>query len=235
MLTTAILILLVLAFLVDVIVFSYERYDWSIGIMVASIAVAYFGTPYIKDFIASAGWLPILTKYLPGYIVLGLGTAVVKWIIFSYKHIKGIKAIKAKFDVAMTKDLAAMLKFLDIRQDRNGNPTRDADQPFTDCEKRIAFVGFYKDKLEYGSQSRKHIYTDDVDFNKPTAIVDALTPRAKENVGIISIWVFQWPIVIVSLLFSDLLMKITRIAANVLDAVFSAVSRAMVANATKGL
>jgi len=220
-----------------VIVFSYDRYDWSIGIMVATIVGAYFFTPYIKDFITSEGWVAISTKYIPGYIAAGLVTALLKWLAFSMRHIRTIKEAKKRFDILLGKDVQPLFKYLDRRtiKRRGDEPEVDASQPLSDTEKRIAFVGYFKEHLEYGSASRKHIYTEDVDFEKPSAIVDALTPRAKENVGIISIWVFQWPIVIVSLLLSDLLLKITRVAATVLDTAFSAVNRKLVAGATKGL
>lgn len=230
--TVLILVIIAILFLIDVIVFSYDRYDWSIGIMVATIVGAYFFTPYIKDFIHSAGWVAITTKYIPGYLAAGLATALLKWLAFSFRHIGTIKKIKAWFDAAVSKDPNFVKKTLDP-YDNNRNGTKDIE--LTEGHTRMAFVEYFKSKLEHDSPSRKHIYTEGVDFNKPTAIVDALTPRAKENVGIISIWVFQWPIVIVSLLLSDLLLKITRTIATALDALFSAVSRKLVAGATKGL
>jgi hypothetical protein len=99
------------------------------------------------------------------------------------------------------------------------------------AQKRQAFVEFYKGNLPY---DRKHkVY--EVNYGKETAVVDALTPRAKDNVGKITIWIYQWPVVIVSSLIEDLLIKLAKHFARFLDMVFSRVVRAMVAKATKGL
>jgi len=227
--TVLILIAIALLFIIDVIVFSYEKYEWSIAVMVGTIALAYFGTPHVKEFIEHAGWLSIFTKYLPGYLVLGLGTAVVKWSIFSFKHIGKIKKLKAKFDASEASSPTAITRAIAdfVPEHRRGEWTPEA-------AKRAVFVRYFGSNLEYGDPSKKHIY-DDADYKKETAVVDALTPRAKENVGVIAIWVFQWPIVIVSMLLSDLLVKVIDTAAAFLDVLFSAISRKRVAGATKGL
>ena len=225
-----ILVALALIFIVDVIIFSYEKYEWSITIMIAGIALAYFFTPHIKDFITHAGWLSILTCYLPGYLTLGLVTAVIKWSIFSVKHIGKIRRAKVAFDA----DDASSL--VNARRIASGLFSEHTRAGWNDeANKRAVFVSFFKSGLEYGDASAKHIYTDGVDYRKDTAVVDALTPRAKENIGAISIWVFQWPVVIVSMLLSDLLVKIVDAVASVLDVLFSAINRKLVAGVTKGL
>lgn len=97
------------------------------------------------------------------------------------------------------------------------------------ANRRRAFVQFYSN-----ATPRTHkVYT--ADFSKAESVVDALTPRAKDNVGLITIWIFQWPIVIIDTLITDLLVKLGKHAARVFDAMFSYFSRKLVAHATKGL
>lgn len=212
MLTIGIIALLIL---IDVIVFAHDRYDWSIGIMIVTIVGAYFFTPHIKDFIENTGWLTIFTRYVPLYIGVGLGTALIKWMIFSFKQIGKIREVKKAFDIKY--------------------PTTEnslADPLIDPPNRRRAFIEYFQKSLSYKDTAIK-VYT--VDYNHENAVVDALTPRANDNIGKISVWVFQWPIVIISTVFSDFLLKLSKLAAAWLDFLFSAFSRKMVAKATKGL
>jgi hypothetical protein len=204
----AFLLIAILAlFILDVVFFSFEKYEWSIGVMVASIAAAYFFQPDFHNFVLT-GWVTILTKYIPFYLLGGLATAVAKWIIHNFKAASKIGEAKKEFDANHDKP----------------------DAPI--AQRRQAFVKFFESYMGY--RSKHKIYTVS-DFNKETAVVDALTPRAKDNVGIITIWIFQWPVVIVATLFEDLIVKLAKNAARVFDALFSAASRALVGRVTKGL
>jgi len=104
------------------------------------------------------------------------------------------------------------------------------------AQKREAFVTFYTRGLRDGAfgvhTSHK---TYDVDHSKETSVVDALSPRAKDNIGKITIWIFQWPVVIVASLIEDFIIKLAKHFATALDAMFSKVVRGMVAKVTKGL
>jgi hypothetical protein len=269
MLGLLILVGLIALFITDMIVFHYEKYEWSIGIMLGSIAVAYFFQPEIHSFINS-DWLKILTWYVPGYLILGFGTAVLKWILYVLKRANKIREIKQNFDLAhpegeviytlaqaakreeQMKVYKLELKYYNNRINAINLYTQSHDEKLPDGEtfpekpqepvfdvltpeqivenRRRAFVEYYKDKVPYRSTE---VYN--ADYTKETAVVDALTPRAKKNVGLISIWIFQWPVVIFDMLITELLIKFAKNVARLFDSLFQRVSRKLVASATGGL
>jgi len=255
--------ILAVLFIIDVAVFTAEAYGWSIFIMTASI----IGAMWI-DHHAPHPWLStnlhqFFLIYIPAYLVLGLGTAFVKWILYASKRVGWIRDAKEKFDArkfdpkkpdfkgkAVEDASEELRKGLNRRFDSTSGRLSDEDQAKYNARveeltkqyeaewtatlpalKRQAFVEFYKGNLPY---NRNHkIY--DVDHGKETSVIDALTPRAKDSVGKITIWIYQWPVVIVSSLIEDFLIKLAKHFARILDAVFSEVVRKMVAKATKGL
>lgn len=73
------------------------------------------------------------------------------------------------------------------------------------------------------------------EYSKPEVIVDALTPKAKEEVDRISFWILQWPIVVVATLLEDLLVKLGKHVAQFFDYAFNQLARKLVANAAKDL
>ncbi len=281
MLTITILAILAVLFVVDVVVFSYERYDWSIGIMIAMIVGAYYFTPYIKDFIEHTEWR-ILTVYTPAYLGIGLATALVKWFILCMKIVSRIRSARKSWDADVADraekfdkmlqtvksgeryfgDYERSMKVASINATNQSH--REAIEKFNNKEagafkplkkeeeirsveedtvaltaartadERAQFVAYYQRTLDRDHVGRNHIF-EHVKYESETAVVDALTPRAKNNKGKITIWVLQWPLVIVATIFEDLIFKIGRTAARILDALFSGLNRRLVAKATKGL
>lgn len=253
---------------VDTVLFSFEKYSWSFVVMAASIVGAYLVEPSFATFL-KGNWPHVLTHYVPVYLLLGFGTAVVKWMLYTVKHVSGISDAKKTFDIRnptsgdvefederiqreRTKEEFSesirrynqQVNYAKQESERMGRdvvavgspPTEPAgppvrDQAIINARRRKAFVDFYKKSFGYSSHPKVY----EVDYAKDDSVVDALTPRAKDNVSLIAIWIFQWPIVILCTLFEDFLVKLAKNAARLLDAMFSYVSRKLVANATKGL
>lgn len=66
-------------------------------------------------------------------------------------------------------------------------------------------------------------------------IITKLTPKAIDYVGRITVWVLEWPVVIVSLILDDVLRKFCTHLASLIDFTFNKLSRKLISNATKGL
>jgi len=259
---------LALLFIIDVGCFAFEAYGWSLTIMIASI----LGAVWLDH---NAGhWVTqnlhhILLWYVPGYILAGLGTAFVKWILYAVKRVGWIQEAKTQFDMkkfdpekpdfvnqaerqvervsndlystrassdeAKAKLTAAIAKY-------NADVASLAAKYEADWtaalpgQKRKAFVEFYTRGLRDGSFGTHSSHkTYEVDHSKETSVIDALSPRAKDNIGKLTIWIFQWPVVIVATVFQDFIVKLAKHFATALDAMFSKVVRGMVAKVTKGL
>lgn len=217
----AILVVLAILIIIDIIVFANDEYGWSLGIMAASIALAYWGTPYVKEFIESSGWTTIFTHYVPIYLAVGFVTAVGKWFMFSLKIVERIKETKADFEALRGTSRSEERKSINYH-----NLSEQA-------QKRKEFVDYYSRHIVYCEQDS--LVNRTIDWESPTAIVDALSPQAKKHVGPITVWIIQWPIVIISTLFQDLLVKLTKHMARLIDLMFSGVTRRLVARVTKGL
>lgn len=232
-----VLTILAILILIDIIVFCHEEYGWSTFIMIASIAIAYFFAEGFAEAIDFVGWKTIFTKYVPLYLAVGVVTAVMKWFVFVMKHVKKIKASKVAFDKNETRK-ARNAEKLARELVESGNAPEEKKVTLSEeelqAQKRRAFVEYFQSQLGYSDPARAHVHTG-VDFESPTAIIDALTPRAKDCIGTISVWVFQWPLVIIEMLFADFLMKLTKHFARLIDAVFQGISRKLVERATKGL
>ncbi len=260
--------ILALLFIADIICFACEAYGWSIFIMTASIAGAIW-----LDHSAASSWVAanlhqILLYYIPGYLAAGLGTALVKWILYAAKRVGWIKEAKTQFDakkfdpekpdfeVQAKRQVPGLSNDLYVRNPTDIDKAKlaeaqktyvaevarvaaELEAKWTESHpslKRAAFVEFYKRGIRdgaFGGYSSHTIY--EADFTKETSVVDALSPRAKDNIGKITIWIYQWPVVIVASLIEDFLIKLAKNFAKALDAMFSKIVRDMVAKATKGL
>ncbi len=94
--------------------------------------------------------------------------------------------------------------------------------------KRKSFIDFWN----------SHYYPRVSSFQEwkdPDVVVDALTPKAKNEVDRITFWVLQWPIVVIATLLEDLLVKLGKHVADLFDYLFNQLARKLVSNATKDL
>lgn len=194
---------------VDVLMFTFEKYVLSFIIPLGSIIGAYYFMPDFAYFVHS-DWQRILTHYVPIYFIIGILTAIIKWTIYNLIHVRWVREVTNQFDAQLDVELAT-----------------------NKVIRRKAFIKFYENG-HYPSIRRPYVY-DITDWEHPNAVVNAITPRAKDNVGLITIWIFQWPIVILSTIVSDLIVQLGTHVARFFDFVFMAPVRIMVAKATKGI
>lgn len=263
-------------FLVEVTVFVYEQYVWSSIIMAVTIAGAIWLDTHSGTSWVATNLHHLLLWYIPAYLILGFGTALVKWILYASTRVDWITEAKSQFDAKKFEPKAPDFKAKAVetaseefrkqhaednspytspfgrsqeKDDANNDNAKhvarvqELEKQYRDewsaslpALKRGAFVDFYAKGLRSGAfeaYSTHKIY--DVDFSKETSVVDALSPRAKDNKTKIGIWISQWPVVIVSTLLHDLLFKLVKHFTRALDAMFSRMVRQMVTKATKGL
>src|SRR5271166_1590791 len=91
--------ILALLFIADIVCFACEAYGWSIFIMTATIAAAIWVDHSTASSWVAANLHHILMYYIPGYLALGLGTALVKWILYASKRVGWIREAKLQFDM----------------------------------------------------------------------------------------------------------------------------------------
>lgn len=197
-------------FIAEAVLIACDEYGWSATIMTIAILTALYVDHYATASWVSAHLSHIFLFYIPAYLGLGLATAFLKWVLYVAKRVRWIKEARATFSVEAFRSRYPSSK----------------DQSINEI-----FVRYYREQVP----SYKHQVNNDVDWSKPDAIVNALTPRAKDNVGKITIWVYQWPIVILASIIEDLILKLAKHFARILDAIFSKYVRSMVAKAVSGL
>lgn len=88
---------------------------------------------------------------------------------------------------------------------------------------------------EFRCHRYEHQSYGSVDLSLENSLVDALALRAKNHVSLLALWIFQWPIVLLDILLTDVLAKFSNHVAKLFDFVFSYVGRKLVARAIKGI
>lgn len=239
MLILAILVIL----LIELALFSYDKYWWSFIVFVASLAAGYYYIPEVAAYVATHNWIEVGLWY----IGLGVTTATVKWFLFYFGVASRVKEARESFSVAYTapKQPAADDGVVQVPGDVVGIPSltkeKVAPRQLTEAElqlhKRTAFVDFVDGRLwreimrtdqSIPNHMRRNLANDE-------AMVDLFTPRAKNYVERISSWILQWPIVIVATIFEDLIVKIGKHVARLLDFFMNRIARVLIGNAVKGM
>lgn len=91
-------LVLALLFLGGVAIISFEKYVFSFFYTAALIAAGWFLVSPFKEFVLG-GWKPLTFKWLPLYIGIGVGVALVKWFFLILKRQRKIKEVRGKFDI----------------------------------------------------------------------------------------------------------------------------------------
>jgi hypothetical protein len=233
----ALLVLLVIVFLIDVTLFAFEEYIWSVVVMTTVLVAGYFFVSGIHDTFVAIGWHRLLTFYVPVYLGVGVATAFLKWTLYNFKRVSAIRAAKKEFDIDDPVRSKKLEAFLEDKAEKGELESHFAALGATDKDsyltaaRRSAFVAFYSGSSYYKDRHKIH----KCDYNKATAVVDALTPRANDHKAKFTLWIYQWPIVLADVLLQDFLVKLAHNVARFFDFALSYFSRKMVAHATKGL
>lgn len=206
-------ILFAFVFLWGVGLVASERYGYAFFTLIGLAVGSWFLFEPVKTFVA-VGWKVLLFKWLPIYLVAGVVVALVKWFFHVWKTASKISDAKESF-----KD----------------NAKADAPNP---ADRREAFVKHYMEHDLYDGRGPDYIDVDsilDKRWKEENIVAELLTPRAKKHVDRITFWVLEWPYVVISTLFADILLKFARNVARFFDWAFTAASRFWISRVVKGI
>lgn len=222
---------------ITVALFAFDKYVWSFLVMVASIAAAYYLLPEVAAFVDAIGWTAILAFYLPVYLGLGAATAVLKWLLFLRGVSSDISEMRSGFEQSYRPPAPATIPG-DVMISGIEPKVRALSERELIVAKREQFLRHLRlsDRSKFESFAKlKWSGHGDVNLEREESLIDLLTPRAKQYIDRITFWVLQWPIVLLSLILEDLILKVGKQIARALDAVFNRLARTLVGNAVKGL
>lgn len=249
-------------------VFVYEIVDKKIfSVLYVALAVAggWFVFDPFKNFVLAAGWKTIVLHWIPLYLGIGVGVALLKWLQLTLKvasHIGDTKEDLKKIDfqhlvnvlnktaaekeynetLAEAKRVHSNLNW-DSRTQKDKGLSFVAPEPPAEIPATTAQIDAFRRehfiKL-WNKSEREHdlpsVNTDSkTNWNDPEIITELLTPRAKKNVSTISFWVIQWPFVVVSTVIGDLLLKFGKHVAKWFDHLFTNIGKRLVRHASKGI
>lgn len=206
----AILAIVGIILIIDLFLLANDRYVWSFLVTAASIAFAYYTFPEVPAVIQSIGLSTILTWYLPMFVVLGIGVATVKWLLLVRNVADDIAAIRLGFPSSKEEDES-------------------------DGQRRARFVNRVHERAQgYSNLSRIHNQLSRLSSGVAISekeMLDHLTPQAKKEADRIAFWILQWPLVLLSTLIEDILLKLGKYVAQAFDAMFNRMSRGIISKA----
>lgn len=209
-------VLISLLLVADLMLFTFDRYVLSFFMLLVNIGLAWWLIPDVTSFVVQYTVRGLLTHVLPIYLLIGVGVAFVKWILFNIKFANIVSNIKE-----------------DFKQDKVGYEFE------SDADRRAAFAHFWNNRYRcdsmFSSDETPKLSTNAFEYENSESLVHQLTPRAKNFIERITFWVLQWPIVIVSTLISDFLVKIGRHVAIIFDKLFTQLSRAWMRRVVKDI
>lgn len=210
--TVLIATVFVIAFIAEMMLFSFERYGWSLFCLIGNVVLAYFFIPAVEEFFKNTD-ATSLTIYGFEYLGAGIAVACVKWVFYVKKIAEKIAEWRIKFN-----------KRVQEAVEPAANGAKREQVPNTPS----AFANFVAH--EYNDFNYKfNGLSSGVNDNE--TLTTFLTPNAKNYIDKITFWVFQWPIVILDLLLYDILAKIGKHISTLINAIFNKVSRILVKNA----
>jgi hypothetical protein len=194
-------------FLLDLVLFSFDRYIWSFVCIVAQVIIAYFFVDIFHTYVTTQGIWNLVTEYVPIYLGIGILVAILKWFIFSVISVPGkIKEFTETFKYTEVPGTTKYYQFLRCISDEYG------------VQKLLK--GYYPD-FEIGVTKEQ--------------MNEVLTPKAKNYIDRITFWVLQWPLVVLSTLLEDIILKIGKWVSTVFNAMFYRMSHLRVTSATQNL
>jgi hypothetical protein len=229
-----ILSLLIAVLVVDFVLFSFEQYVWSVVCTVLTIVGAYYFYNFTHVWISSIGWGKLLGVYFPIYIGIGLLVALGKWFLYAFKIVTKIKSAREKFDSFSIPNKFQFSPFRHNREFEHFVTGKFNDEDLLTAKEQLqkifreSFVGFF---------CHEHSCTPGKvsSWGNENSIVEALTPRAKNNIGKISVWIFQWPFTVLSTLFNDFVINLAKHFASLIDSIFSKPIEKLIKKVTAGV
>lgn len=233
-------------FLAGVCIYEFPKSkSYSLFFIIAVLTAGWFLFPPFTAWVLAIGWKSLLLHWLPLYIGIGVAVATLKWILRNLKVAEKIRDLKETFNANLPITLTEARKAAysqNIEKGKSVYPrSRDGYDPdmkepvAATAEEEAAYRRFKFMELWNRSSYRENINLDTVKWENPDIITELLVPRAKKHIDDISIWVVEWPFVVVGMVISDFLMKIGKHLAKLLDRVFTGLSKVLIRNAAKGI
>ena len=210
--------------LLDVLLFAvWDKYVFSFVLLLGLAVLAWYQVPFVYSFVETTGYLKLFAEYLPLYLLVGAVVAAAKWGFLVLSVAGDIKEIRQSYIENAKKkrgvDVGPLLK--------------------TDPAEMRGFLSAVAHTG--GTKAATVVYDNTSTFNfdsntiqSSEDVLDAVTPRAKRNVERITFWALQWPIVIISTLVEDFLVKIGKHLSKLFDYLFTRVARKILARALNG-
>lgn len=195
---------------------------------IVALVGSYLFIPEAANIVHNTGWVYFLVHRVSYYLVAGFVVALAEWMWHNFKVAGRIRELKVRFDekfnLASTKASAGV--GTGARNDHTYSGVSDASW------RRYAFLAFWNNATTH---SHNVDMPDPIQCERETIIIDKLTPKAKDHVADITIWILQWPLVLIATVFEDVLINIGKHFASFCDAIFSRSSRALIGWASKGI
>jgi len=211
---------IILILLVDCVLFAYDKYILSAAGFLAVTVGAYMFIPDVAALVATYGYVEVGLAYLGFGLLVALG----KWVATSIKHGIRVREIRQEFDessIGKNTDVTQVLRRRHFAELWNS---------------RTQYTGPIELNPQISIPSAPHNErVDNSRFENEDYIVDQLMIKARNNIDRITFWVLQWPIVIVTTAFEDLIVNIGKNAARMFDFMLTRVSRMMITSSVKGL
>jgi hypothetical protein len=209
------LILCAALLLVDLALFSFNQYGWSLIILLVNGGLAYYFIPEVSTQIAATP-TETLIYYGLTYLGAGLVTAFVKWFVHVRRigseiaNLRGMyKHYKSPTDGTNTQnEYGRLANYILNRVDYSQHPT---------------LYGFVR--------SEKSGTREIANINSMEDLVEFFVPSAKNQVDKITYWVIQWPLVIVDLILNDIIAKIGKHIAALINRMFGGISKFIIRSA----
>jgi hypothetical protein len=236
------LILAIIALLVcEVVLFSLDRYITSFFLLIGSFAAAFFLIDGVSQYVTDVGWWTLVSTYGLYYLGGGVAVATLKWFQQLYHVRHTISDLRVEFEQSYKAPTSATAV-----TSEQSIPGVDVGRPvpLTEAQlrmhKRKAFIRFVtSNRPDALRRTQVAVPSDSATvenvLSSEEGLIDILTPKARNNVERISFWVLQWPIVVLSTVLEDLLLKIGKHLARLFDAVFNRAARALVGGAVEGM
>ncbi len=78
----------------DILLFAFDRYIWSFALLIISVGLAYFFVQDFSNLIHAIGWRRIFLVWVPLYLLAGILTAFLKWVLFNLEIASNIREVK---------------------------------------------------------------------------------------------------------------------------------------------
>lgn len=248
--------------IIDIVIFTvFDKYVWSFITLLGIAFGAFWLLPEFAAFVKAHDWREGVF-WLLVYLGIGCVVATGKWIFHNLSVARHLGLAKEKF-VKNQKDgderEALLAKAEAERQASNEWSRLGKNLPETvspeewkatktaeilaanvvvrkeeaDIKRRREFIQYFAER--YGKVYKGEHRPSSTGVSTEDEMINELTPKAIHHKARITFWALEWPLVLISLVLEDILIRIGEWLAIVFDKVFTGVARRLVGNAIRGV